>query len=239
MAKRKSDLELRAERINYEGDLALENLKRFNDGVSVGKGYTDGCLSFHLYVGSASPYALEYFTDPVGDLHGTATADNRDGFMFVFVRDGTKGFRPLNSLVRLVQVDSIYVRVRQICQRSLTLRLSATDAVEVFFSLTQGKLGSLRGGIARVHLRKFKNQILQSDSQIVDEIANGEWNLPRDKFRNRDTNVGLIADFVVIDNDALLVFPSGLFKSGQEFIQIYIGAFDPFTSSVKRMVNHG
>ncbi len=112
----KSDLELRAKRINHEGDLSLQNIKRFYDGASIAEEYAHGLASFHFHVGSVRPYASEYFSASVRDM-GTATASLSSEFpMLVWIGNVTKGFRPIDSFVRLVRLDRVYVRGREVSE---------------------------------------------------------------------------------------------------------------------------
>jgi hypothetical protein len=117
----KSDLEFRTERINYEGNLSLQNLKCFYDGTFIAEEYTNGHPSFHLHVGSIGACAFEHVAAPVRDV-GAAPASRANEFpMLVWVRDVAQGLRPVDSFVRLAGLDCIYVRVRKVSQWPLVI----------------------------------------------------------------------------------------------------------------------
>src|SRR5262245_40678902 len=116
-------LKIRIERINRRADFRLENLKRFNHGGSIAERYVDGVLSFHVHIAAFRPYAVEYFsrtalkTDSGSGCEGAidvpSTSECNQLPVLVWVRDVTKGACPSGSFVRLIRLDSTYVRGRQ------------------------------------------------------------------------------------------------------------------------------
>jgi hypothetical protein len=164
MEKQESNLELRAERINYEGNLALENLKGFYDGQTVAEGYCNGRFSFHLHVGAVRPCAFEYFANTISN-EGLGTASHDCDFpMLVWVRDVAQGFRPVDSLVRLVRLDSVYVRGRAASQVTWSESLKAVAIV------ANRKLGSVLTGTGIVP-SQLKDEMIERGSEVMDTIT--------------------------------------------------------------------
>src|SRR6478735_6877244 len=124
-------LKLRLERIHRCGDLSLENLKRFNHRSSVVESYLAGVLSLQMHITTIGPYAVEYFSGAALKAARNATRKRKQALdvglgqnqmsVLVWVREGLKRFRPIDSFVRLVALDSPYVRIRKTSQPLFTL----------------------------------------------------------------------------------------------------------------------
>jgi hypothetical protein len=234
----KSDLELKAERINYEGDLSLQNLKCFYDGASIAEEYANGHASLHFHVGSVRPYAFEYFSSSVRDV-GATTASCSDEFpVFVWVGDVAKGFRPLDSFVRLVRLDSIYVRVRKVSQSPLFIK-SCFPIFDEFVFGSDRELCSERIGLSGVFPRQFVDQVIERGTEVMDTIANNQRKFNWPRGLRREDDIGLIPNIVILDGDVLRLARGVGFNCEQEILKMFIGAFDPFTSAVERVSIHG
>ncbi|MDX6404226.1 MAG: hypothetical protein QOH70_1681 [Blastocatellia bacterium] len=229
MAKEKSDLELRAERINYEGDLALDNLKCFYDGLSVAEGYCDGRFSFHLHVGAVGACAFEYFADSVSNQGLGAASYDCDFPVLVWVRDVAQGFRPVNSLVRLVRLDSVYVRGRAAPQITRSESLKVQDIV------ADRKLCSVLAD-ARIVPRQLKDEMVERRSKVMNTIADSERDNIRQRFADGHDDVRLVPNTIMLDAETILMRGGIGFNFGNDLVKMFVGPFDPFTRAAERVV---
>lgn len=232
-----SDLELRAERINYEGDLTLHNIECFYNRTLIAEEYANGHASLHLHVGSVRPYAFEYFAASVGDVSSATASCSGEFPMLVWIRDLNQCLRPVHSLVRLVSLDRVYVHVRQISEISFTFGPRVAESEEVSRIGEDRKLSALRLGIAGVFPRQLEDQIIERGSEIMNAVANDEGHLIRQWGGRGKDDVRLIPNLVILDSNISRLARSVGFNFAYEVVEMFVGAFDPFTSAVKR-VNH-
>ncbi len=240
MEYQKSDLELRAERIKYEGNLALDNLKRFNDRLSITKGYRDGHFSLHLHICSARPYALEYWADAGRDTCEALPSYDCDFPMLVSIRDAAQNCQAVRSLVRLVRLDSVYVRARQVSQRPFFIGPLVSNLIEFVEGVADRERGAARVIFSGDLSGQFEDHIVQCRTEIVNTIANNKGDGLRERRVSNQLNIGLISHLIILNNDSVFFHPGVPFEFGNDVVKMFIGAFNPFTSAVERVVvNHG
>lgn len=238
----KSDLELSAERINYEGDLALKNLKGFYNRKSIAEGYRNGVLSLHVHVASIGAYAFEYFSRSAfvvacrgieGDEGRLSHSDEGDMPMLIGVRDIAQGLCPIDSVVRLVRLDSIYVRARQ------ALEVSVSQPIEIGDGVADRELGAILNR-ARIVMSQFVDKMVERRSEVMNTVANTQRNGVRESNGRPDSDIGNVPGFVMLDEDSVVLCPPKDFKFADDLVKMFIGAFDPFSSAAERMiVAHG
>lgn len=244
MEKQKSDLELRAERINYEGDLTLEHLKRFYNRKTIAEAYREGVCSLHMHVLSVRPYALEYFSGSALEATGLARRQGSFAFPFAFeegqmsvlvwVRDGAQSLCPIDSFVRLVRLDSVYVRGRQACQ------VSWRESTKIVIGVADGELSSVLDLSLLIENSKLIDNVVESRSKVVNTVSNGQAETKRNFGKMLSTaNDEVFRTRIVLDGQTIFILPTHTFDLRNNFPKVLVGAFDPFTSAVKGMINHG
>jgi len=228
---------LTIEEINQRGDLSLHNIKCFYHGSSISKEYADGHASLQFHVGPTRPYAFECFSRSAGSTEMNATTASRLRQFPVFVGVGniTQGFRPLDSLVRLVRLDSVYVRGRQVSQWPLTVQSRFPNFDEFILSRGNREQRSVRIGQAGVFPSEFIDNIVQGSSEIMDTVANDQRQHGRQRSLRGEDKVGLIPNIVILDGNIIRLAQGVGFDLANEVLQVFIGAFDPSTSAVKGM----
>jgi hypothetical protein len=84
---------------------------------------------------------------------------------------------------------------------------------------------------ARIVLGKFKDEIIQSSSQVLDALTDGEtqghWNDVR-----ISTYHDLLRTVIVVENEALVIHLADSVNFGDELPKVFIGPVDPYTGSV-------
>jgi hypothetical protein len=234
VARTKSDLELKAERINYQGDLALHNLQCMENGGVISEEYSNGHMSFQLHVGSVRPYALEYFAASACDV-GLTTAFWANEFpVLVWVGNIAQGLRPVDSLVRLVRLDSIDVSIREVSQWPILFKSTFPVFDEFVFSADR-ELCSYRIGVAGILSRQLENQIVQRGAKIMNAITDDQRKLRRERRFGSEDDIRLVPNVVIIDNDIIRLARGVSLNCNDQIAKMFIGAFDPFTSAVERV----
>lgn|GEM_PF-3962864 len=233
----KSDLELRAERINYEGDLSLYNLKRFYDRSPIAEKYAEGHASLQFHVGSARPYAFECFSRSAGSAEVKATPAfmSNEFPVFVWVGNITQGFRPVESFIRLVSLDSVYVRVRKVSEWPLAFQ-SRFPMFDEFILDSDRELCAIRIGQTGVQFRQLVDDVIESSAKIMNAIADDQSQFIRSRSLRRKDEIGLIPNLVILDANVIRLARGIGINEVHEVPEMLIGAFDPFTSAVQGVV---
>jgi hypothetical protein len=151
------------------------NRRWLYNGESIVKRYAEGVLSFHVHIAAVAPYAVEHFSRAALEAARRASSQLEVVLevsphfnqvpVLVRVGDALESFRPLDSFVRLVLLDSAYVRVRNASQESVPL--AAKSGVGRF----DWDLRSLLNDAPGVVFRKFINQVIERRPEIMDAVA--------------------------------------------------------------------
>ena len=161
--------------------------------------------------------------------------------MLVLVGDSTKSFRPVDSLVRLVSLDSVYVRARQVSQDSLSFSQGFPVFVEFVFGRNR-ELSVVWIVETGVLPRKLINDIVERGAQVMNAITCDERQLDiGDRRMLHESDVRLVPTIIVLDGNSVYLSRGIGLKFCNDVGEMFVGAFDPFTCAVKGMIKreHG
>jgi hypothetical protein len=170
-------LELRLERIKRLGNLRLNFLKLIYDRRPIGEQYCSGEVCLHVHFGAIQGYCATYRAGHVPEIvEMESVHDMNSEFMLSGSRDKgpvlvgighvSKDGSPLASSVRLQCLDSCDMRgIEAIEPSTINPRF---EALALTFNRKLASFDVESG----VEARKFKGQVIEGRSQIVDNLAN-------------------------------------------------------------------
>lgn len=245
-------LELRLERINRRGNLALKNLERFHDwSLPIWKRYIDEVLEVYVDfcitdTNGPARIVIKTSDSSLGNRAPLDQTSTKDGqlSMFVWVGNIVEGFRPCASTIRLEVLDKddvVMTQPPQLLQGILAEKVTTVGRSPIF-GVLDGELSSLllTPGILP---REFVDEVIEGGPKIVDRLPNHdscvEGNIH--KSATREAQIAALAHLemqsihLLLGNDCILCrFPEA-FNNACQLANMSIRPIDPSECTIERM----
>lgn len=182
-AARVESIKFSAESMKRRSNFSLENVERFYNGLSfpLFENYVDGRirLNIEFYARSTCSRAVLAIVEPLAFPDSELIRSLPEGretcefTMFVWIRDVSEIYRPVNSIVRLVLLDRLNVPDAQSGEFLFSPSIESTARIlGVGFDVCDDEMRSMLDGTGIMD-SKLVNKIIERGPQVMDNGTDG------------------------------------------------------------------